>query len=143
MPTATASLTPTITDTPTITPTPDCSEYSMSNFTFANSAVQSLTVTNGDVVDAVAQQIQFDWSYAENYGVTNGYPNLNVDWFSWDGSTSTWVVTEMVYLTHLHLLIGVERLPLMLEVHIFGESTLILIGLAEQHSPMLLAAILV
>ena len=86
MPTATVSLTPTITETPTITPTPDCSQYSMSNFSFASGAVQSLTVTNGDVVDTDATQIQLNWDYAESYGVANGYPNLNVDWFRWGGS---------------------------------------------------------
>ena len=58
----------------------------MSNFTFSNSAIQSLTVTNGDVVDAVAHQIQLNWNYAESYGVANGYPNLMVDWFRWAGS---------------------------------------------------------
>jgi len=86
MPTATVSLTPTITETPTITPTPDCSKYSMSNFTFVNTAIQRLTVTNGDVVDTDATQIQLNWNYAESYGVANGYPNLNVDWFMWGGS---------------------------------------------------------
>ena len=86
LPTATASLTPTITETPTLTPTPDCSDYSMSNFVFNGGALQSLSVTNGDVVDAIAQQIQLDWNYAESYGVANGYPNLMVDWFSWAGS---------------------------------------------------------
>ena len=86
MPTATITHTPTITDTPTITPTPDCSAYSMSNFSFANGALQSLTVTNGDVVDAVASQIQLDWNFAEAYANANGYPNLNVDWFRWAGS---------------------------------------------------------
>jgi len=85
MPTATASLTPTITETPTVTPTPDCSQYSMSNFSFTNGAVQSLTVTNGDVVDAEVSQIQLDWNYAESFGVANGYPSLYVDWFRWGG----------------------------------------------------------
>ena len=86
LPTATASLTPTITETPTLTPTPDCSDYSMSNFTFLNTAIQRLTVTNGDVVDTDATQIQLNWNYAESYGVANGYPNLNVDWFRWSGN---------------------------------------------------------
>jgi hypothetical protein len=83
MPTSTITLTPTITDTPTATPTPDCSKYSMSNFTFSNGAVQQLAVFNGDVVDAEVYQIQFNWNYAEQYGTINGYPNLNVDLFSW------------------------------------------------------------
>ena len=39
LPTATVSLTPTITETPTITPTPDCSQYSMSNFSFSSGAI--------------------------------------------------------------------------------------------------------
>ncbi len=86
MPTSTITLTPTITDTPTATPTPDCSKYSLSNFTFSSSAIQQLAVFNGDVVDTDATQIQFIWDYAEQYGVINGYPNLNVDWFSWNGS---------------------------------------------------------
>jgi hypothetical protein len=86
MPTSTITLTPTITDTPTATPTPDCSAYSMSNFTFINGAVQQLGVFNGDVVDASVYQIQFNWNFAEQYGVINGYPNLNVDLFSWAGN---------------------------------------------------------
>ena len=86
LPTATASLTPTITQTPTLTPTPDCSQYSLGNFSFSNNAIQSLVVTNGDVVDTTANMIQFNWDFAENYGIVNGYPNLNVDWFSWAGS---------------------------------------------------------
>jgi len=85
LPTSTATLTPTITDTPTITPTPDCSLYSKTGFTFLNSAIQRLSITNGDVVDAEVDQIQFSWSYAENYGSSNGYPNLQVDWFTWNG----------------------------------------------------------
>jgi len=85
LPTSTATLTPTITDTPTITPTPDCSKYSKTGFTFLNSAIQRLSITNGDVVDAEVDQIQFSWSYAENYGSSNGYPNLQVDWFTWNG----------------------------------------------------------
>ena len=86
MPTSTATLTPTITETPTTTPTPDCSLYTLGNFTFSSGAVQQLTVFNGDVVDTQANQIQFNWDYAENYGVVNGYPSLNVDWFRWNGS---------------------------------------------------------
>ncbi len=86
LPTSTATLTPTITDTPTVTPTPDCSQYSMSAFTFQNYAIQRLTVSNSDVVDARVSSIQLDWSYAENFGAVNGYPNLNVDWFRWDSS---------------------------------------------------------
>jgi len=85
MPTSTPTFTPTVTNTPTITPTPDCSKYSMTGFTFSNFAIQSLFVTNNDVVDATVSQIQFDWDYAELYGNANGYPNLNVDWFAWNG----------------------------------------------------------
>ena len=85
MPTSTVTLTPTITDTPTATPTPDCSKYALSNFTFSNSAIQQLGVFNGDVVDTEAIQIQFNWNFAEQYGTINGYPNLNVDLFSWNG----------------------------------------------------------
>jgi hypothetical protein len=86
LPTSTITPTPTITNTPTATPTPDCSDYTLSSFTFSNSAVQQLTVFNGDVVDAEVYQIQFNWNFAEQYGVINGYPNLNVDWFQWSGS---------------------------------------------------------
>jgi hypothetical protein len=86
MPTSTITYTPTITDTPTMTPTPDCSAYSMTPFFFNNFALQNLWITNGDVVDTVVQQIQLDWNYAEQLGITNGYPNLNVDWFSWESS---------------------------------------------------------
>jgi hypothetical protein len=86
LPTLTPTSTPTITSTPTVTPTPDCSRYSMSNFVFGASAMQSLTVSNGDVVNALVNQIQFNWDYAENYGAANGYPDLNVDLFSWNGS---------------------------------------------------------
>jgi hypothetical protein len=86
LPTSTITLTPTVTYTPTVTPTPDCSAYSLSNFTFLNSAIQQLTVTNGDVVDTDVVQIQLDWDYAEDYGTANGYPNLNIDWFRWNGS---------------------------------------------------------
>jgi len=83
--TPTISLTPTITYTPTAAPPPDCSTYSLGGFTFGNQGVISLNVTNGDVVDTTVSTIQFDWSFAENFGVANGYPNLNVDWFSWNG----------------------------------------------------------
>jgi len=85
MPTSTPTLTPTITDTPTITPTPDCSKYSKTGFSFVNMAQQKMSITNGDVVDANVSQIRFDWNYAESYGNVNGYPLLNVDWFSWNG----------------------------------------------------------
>ncbi len=84
MPTSTPTHTPTITATPTITPTPNCSQYSMTGFTFSNFAIQSLFVTNNDVVDATLSQIRFDWDYAEDYGIANGYPNLSVDWFTWN-----------------------------------------------------------
>jgi len=85
MPTSTPTHTPTITATPTITPTPDCSQYSMTGFNFSIFGIQSLFVTNNDVVDATVSQIQLDWDYAEQYGNANGYPNLNVDWFAWNG----------------------------------------------------------
>ncbi len=85
LPTSTATLTPTITETPTITPTPDCSKYSKTGFNFTNFGQQSLFVTNGDVVDTTVSQIQLAWSYAENYGIANGFPNLEVDWFQWNG----------------------------------------------------------
>jgi hypothetical protein len=85
LPTSTPTPTPTITSTPTITPTPDCSLYSMTGFSFNNMAIQEMWITNGDVVDATVSQIQLDWNYAEQYGNVNGYPNLNVDWFSWNG----------------------------------------------------------
>jgi hypothetical protein len=84
--TPTITLTPTITDTPTDVPPPDCSKYSLSGFTFANDGIQRLTVTNGDVVDTTVSSIQFNWDYAEDFGNANGYPNLNVDWFSWNGT---------------------------------------------------------
>ena len=83
--TPTITLTPTITYTSTIAPPPDCSAYSLGGFTFGNQGVQSLVVTNGDVVDTQVTQIQFNWDFAENYGAANGYPNLQVDWFSWNG----------------------------------------------------------
>ncbi len=51
LPTTTATLTPTITDTPTVTPTPDCNDYSMTGFSFLNSAILSMNITNGDVVE--------------------------------------------------------------------------------------------
>jgi hypothetical protein len=86
MPTATITLTPTITDTPTVTPTPDCSDYSMTSFDFGGLGIQSLIVTNGDIVDANVSSIELDWSFAEQYGVVNGYPNLNIDWFKWGGA---------------------------------------------------------
>lgn len=74
------------TETPTITPTPDCSKYSMSDFTFKSWGMQEMTVSNADIVDAEVSYIKFDWDYAETYGEQNGYPNLNVDWFKWNGS---------------------------------------------------------
>jgi hypothetical protein len=80
------TLTPTITDTPTLVPTPDCSLYSLGGFAFNNNAIQRLTVSNGDVVDTTVSAIQFNWDFAEDYGAYNGYPNLNVDWFSWNGA---------------------------------------------------------
>lgn len=83
--TPTITLTPTITDTPTLMPTPDCSLYSLGGFVFNNQGIQRLTVTNGDVVDTTVNAIQFNWDFAESYAETNGYPNLNVDWFSWNG----------------------------------------------------------
>lgn len=74
------------TATPTITPTPDCSAYSMSDFSFGSWAMQSMTVTNGDIVDAEISRVIFDWDYAEQFGESNGYPNLNLDWIEWGGS---------------------------------------------------------
>ncbi len=85
LPTSTPTPTPTITSTPTITPTPDCSLYSMTGFSFNSYAIQEMWITNGDVVDTTVSQIQLDWNYAEQYGNVNGYPNLNVDWFTWNG----------------------------------------------------------
>jgi hypothetical protein len=58
----------------------------MSAFSFYSDARQYLIVTNGDVVDAVVNQIQFDWNYAELLGAANGYHAMNVDWFAWNGS---------------------------------------------------------
>lgn len=84
LPTSTATLTPTITDTPTVTPTPDCSQYSMSPFSFTDYGMQNLTVTNNDVVDARVSAIDLNWDYPEQYGVINGYSNLNIDWFRWN-----------------------------------------------------------
>ena len=86
LPTSTITLTPTITDTPTATPTPDCSKYSMSDFVFDSWAIQWLTVTNNDVVDANVSAIHLNWNFPEQYGVINGYPNLNIDWFRWNGT---------------------------------------------------------
>jgi len=86
LPTATITLTPTITDTPTLTPTPDCSMYSMSPFVFEGFGNQRLTVTNNDVVDANVSAIELNWDFPEQFGVVNGYPNLNIDWFAWSGS---------------------------------------------------------
>jgi len=84
--TPTSTFTPTITSTSTLTPTPDCSLYFMTDFNFRNNAIQEKWIVNGDVVDAVVSQIQFDWNYAEQYGIANGFPNLYVDWFTWNGS---------------------------------------------------------
>jgi hypothetical protein len=56
----------------------------MTGFNFSNFAIQSLLVTNNDVVDATLSQIRLDWDYAEQYGNANGYPNLSVDWFTWN-----------------------------------------------------------
>ena len=85
MPTATASLTPTITNTPTLTPTPDCSLYSLGDFSFQNYAIQRLSMVNNDVVDARLVSVELDWAYAEAYGAANGYNDLNVDWYKWRG----------------------------------------------------------
>ena len=86
MPTATLTLTPTITNTPTLTPTPDCSKYSATAFNFTSYAMQNLRVYNNDVVDTDLIRIEFFWDYAEDFGALNGYNNLNVDWFKWNGS---------------------------------------------------------
>lgn len=84
--TPTVTYTPTITFTPTTAPPPDCSTYSLSGFSLGNNGIQRLTVTNGDVVDTTVSQIQFDWAFAESYGAANGFPNLYVDWFAWNGA---------------------------------------------------------
>jgi hypothetical protein len=86
LPTATITLTPTITYTPTVTPTPDCSKYRLSPFTFSSWALQSLIVTNNDIVDTYVTSIELNWNFLEQYGVINGYPYLNVDWFTWNGA---------------------------------------------------------
>ena len=86
MPTATASVTPTETSTPTITPTPDCNLYTASGFIFNNYAIQYLNVRNNDVSSTKVTQIQFFWDYAEDYGASNGFNVLNVDWFKWGGA---------------------------------------------------------
>jgi hypothetical protein len=86
MPTATASLTPTVTNTPTLTPTPDCSQYSLSPFEFRNYAIQRLNIVNNDVVDARLVSIELDWAFAEAFGAANGYSSLNVDWYKYRGS---------------------------------------------------------
>jgi hypothetical protein len=86
LPTSTPTFTPTITDTPTVTPTPDCSKYSMTGFTFSNSYAQIyMSVTNGDVVDTRTTRLTLDWDNAENFASSVGFPNMNVDWFSWGG----------------------------------------------------------
>ncbi len=84
--TPTPSPTPTATNTPTITPTPDCSQYSMSGFSFQNWAQQSMTVYNNDVVNANVTRIQLDWDYAEQLGAAMGYNNFRNDWFRWGGA---------------------------------------------------------
>lgn len=86
LPTSTPTYTPTITDTPTITPTPDCSKYSATGFTFMDWAQQYMTIVNGDVVDTRVIQLDLTWANAENYATINGFPLMNVDWFSWGGS---------------------------------------------------------
>ena len=86
MPTATPTPTPTATSTPTITPTPDCSDYQLSAFTFRNGAMLRATFSNQDVVDTQLISLELNWDYAEQLGVINGYPNLNMDYFQWAGS---------------------------------------------------------
>ena len=85
LPTSTPTYTPTITETPTVTPTPDCSKYSMTGFTFTDWAQLRMTVFNGDVVDTRTVQLTLNWDNAESFASANGFPNMNVDWFSWGG----------------------------------------------------------
>jgi len=86
MPTATASTTPTETATPTITPTPDCNLYTLGNFSFRNYAILRANINNGDVVDTSLVSLELIWDYAEQYGDANGFTNLNMDWYKWNGS---------------------------------------------------------
>ncbi len=86
MPTATPSSTPTVTSTPTITPTPDCNLYTLGNFSFRNYGQLRAFFNNGDVVDTRLVSLELIWDYAEQYGDANGFSNLNVDWYQWNGS---------------------------------------------------------
>ncbi len=86
MPTATASATPTETATPTITPTPNCSLYSLGAFSFRNYGQLRAYFNNGDVVDTDLVSLELIWDYAEQYGDANGFTNLNMDFYQWNGS---------------------------------------------------------
>ncbi len=85
MPTSTPTATPTETATPTITPTPDCSKYNLNAFTFRNGGQLRTFIKNNDVVDAQLTSLELIWDYAEQYGAVNGYNNLNMDWYKWNG----------------------------------------------------------
>ena len=85
MPTSTPTATPTETATPTVTPTPDCSKYVLQNFTFRNGGQLRTFFRNNDVVDAQLTSLELIWDYAEQYGAVNGYNNLNMDWYKWNG----------------------------------------------------------
>ncbi len=71
--------------TPTPTPVPNCDLYTLSDFTFSSGGIVSVNVVNGDLYDAGLDRIRFDWDYIEDFGAVNGFPNLNTDWFSWNG----------------------------------------------------------
>jgi hypothetical protein len=71
---------------PTPTPVPNCDLYTLSAFSFQAGAQQSITVFNGDVYDTELEQVRFEWEFAETFGENNGAPNLNVDWFKWNGA---------------------------------------------------------
>ena len=72
--------------TPTPTPIPNCDLYSMSGFDFHNSHQQEIAINNGDVYDTKVTRIRFDWTYTEQWSAANGWSDLYVDWFSWNGA---------------------------------------------------------
>ncbi|MCK4488994.1 MAG: pilus assembly protein [Anaerolineales bacterium] len=84
-PTPTASLTPSITPLPSNTPIPDCDAYSLGNISFKDWAILNIYLENKDIVDANLVSLELTWDYAEQLGVANGYNDLNVDWFIWNG----------------------------------------------------------
>ncbi len=88
--TATETLTATVTpsSTPSLTSTEtSCDDFTMTDFTFHNSAIIRMYVNNASGGDVNVTRIRLDWATAEFLYASQGR-DLNLDWIRWDGSNA-------------------------------------------------------